>query len=218
MFTVSAIVGTVAVVVVVALVRELPPTDVTDRDVATGPSASANTLLDVSDLTGSRTFGPTIPRANAERAWLGIEGRDADGAVLVTAVVASGPAALAGVRAGDLIVAAEREAVATMAQLQALVAALEPGVVFVLDVLPRPGPAAADGRARRPGLSEVTPGPEVGASAQPDRRRPRRSALRPRSTPPTPIARAAPAAPPRASSCRRRGLMVAHALAGDTAT
>src|SRR5687768_8047719 len=116
------LVGTVAVVVVVALARELPAQDAADADGATGPEGSANTLLEVSDIRGGRTLGPTITRHATEEAWLGIEGRDADGAVLVTRVVASGPASTAGLRPGDLIVAAQRQMVASMAELQALVA------------------------------------------------------------------------------------------------
>lgn len=135
--TASALVGTVLAVVVVGLVRELQPTSSERGDAVAGPGPAPESTLvnDASAVHEGRTLGPTLPRGSPGDPWLGITGRDADGAVLVTDVDESGPAATAGVAPGDLIVAVQRQAIASMAELQAVIAALEPGAVLVLDVM-----------------------------------------------------------------------------------
>jgi C-terminal processing protease CtpA/Prc len=142
--TASALVGTVMAVVMVGLVREFGSSGAdseaaTDAALAPVPSREGN---DGSDTANSGTVGTlgTLGSTLAQSTpgatpWLGIEGTDVDGGVLVTGVAAEGPAATAGVRPGDLIVAAEREPVATMADLRAIMANFEPGSIFVLDVL-----------------------------------------------------------------------------------
>jgi membrane-associated protease RseP (regulator of RpoE activity) len=134
--TASALVGTVVAVVVVGLVHQLGPTD-NDGDAAAPPMSAAGTLATASSVVyDERPVSSSAPRAAIDRrAWLGIEGADADGGVLVTGVADSGPAATAGVHTGDLIVAAARETVASMDDLQAILARFDPGAVFVVEVL-----------------------------------------------------------------------------------
>jgi hypothetical protein len=133
--TTSALIGTVVAVVVVGIVRQMDTDGA--RDTAAGADAdpaSASTLGD--DVAEGRTLGPALTReTQSEHAWLGIEGTNVEDGVLVTAVVAASPAATAGLRPGDLIVAAERGAIDTMGELQAVIAVLRPGAVLVLDVI-----------------------------------------------------------------------------------
>ena len=136
--TASALVGTVVAVIAVGLVLEMRPTTGKGGDASVGTDeAGASTRAgDAAAIREGRTLGPTITRRPLDdRAWLGIEGTDEGGAVRVTRVIDSGPAATAGVQPGDVILAAQREAIGSMADLQALIATLDPGVVLVLDLL-----------------------------------------------------------------------------------
>jgi S1-C subfamily serine protease len=134
--TASALVGTVVAVVVVGLVNQLAPPD-TGGDAAAPAASVANTLATASSAAyDDRTLSSSLPRAATDRrAWLGIEGTDGDGGVLVTGVAESGPAATAGVHTGDLIVGAARESVESMRDLQAILARFDPGAVFVVEVI-----------------------------------------------------------------------------------
>jgi membrane-associated protease RseP (regulator of RpoE activity) len=158
--TASALVGTVVALGMVALVREIGSSG--GGGVANRAALSTSTEPDASgdggqpgdadeeaeepgvDDTGAAgtqdgrtagTLGSTLAQPSGAAPWLGIEGMDADGGVLVTGVAAAGPAATAGVRPGDVIVAAERKAVATLAELRTMLDRFEPGAVVVLDVL-----------------------------------------------------------------------------------
>jgi S1-C subfamily serine protease len=139
--TASALVGTVVAVVMVGLVRELGSSGgdddtAVDAALAPAPNRDESDSSDTLNRGTAGTLGSTLAQPPADATpWLGIEGTDVDGGVLVTGVTAHGPAATAGVRPGDLIVAAEREPVATMADLRAMLAHFEPGSTFVLDVL-----------------------------------------------------------------------------------
>jgi C-terminal processing protease CtpA/Prc len=139
--TASALVGTVVAVVMVGLVRELGSSG-GDNDAATDAALAPTSSREETDASDTlnpgtvSTLGSTLAQAAPSATpWLGIEGTDVDGGVLVTGVTAEGPAATAGVRPGDLIVAAEREPVATMADLRTMLAHFEPGSIFVLDVV-----------------------------------------------------------------------------------
>jgi S1-C subfamily serine protease len=135
--TASALVGTVVAVIAVGLVSEMrPEAKGGDASAGSGPAVASTLVGDAPAVNEGRTLGPTITRGPvADRPWLGIQGTDGEGAVLVTGVTESGPAATAGIEPGDLIVAAQREAIETMAALQGLIARLEPGAVLVLDLL-----------------------------------------------------------------------------------
>ncbi|MGH9116710.1 MAG: PDZ domain-containing protein [Acidimicrobiales bacterium] len=136
--TASALVGTVVAVIAVGLISEMRPKAAKGGEASAGSDpGSASTLVgDAPAVNEGRTLGPTITRRPvADRPWLGIQGTDAEGAVLVTGVAEPGPAATAGVEPGDLIVAAQQEAIDSMAALQALIARREPGDVLVLDLL-----------------------------------------------------------------------------------
>lgn len=86
-----------------------------------------------------------LEHGRARHAWLGIEGLDtAEGGtveggtgtgVLVDEVVPEGPAAAAGMEAGDVVVAVDGEAVATMADLVRLLRAHEPGAQVEVGLL-----------------------------------------------------------------------------------
>jgi hypothetical protein len=149
--TASALVGTVVAVVMVGLVRELGSsgTDAAVSDASLTPDRQASqddgsddSVPSDDDTTvtgaGAPALGSTLSQpqpSDGATPWLGIDGMDVDGGVLVTGVTAGGPAATAGVRPGDLIVAAERQAVATLGDLRDLLSRFEPGAIFVLDVL-----------------------------------------------------------------------------------
>jgi membrane-associated protease RseP (regulator of RpoE activity) len=152
--TASALVGTVVAVVMVGLVRELGSsgTDAAVTDASVTPERQAPQdegsddsvpSDDDSSVTGAGApaLGSTLSTltqpqpSGATAPWLGIDGMDVDGGVLVTGLTPGGPAATAGMRPGDLIVAAERQAVATLDDLRAMLSRFEPGATFVLDVL-----------------------------------------------------------------------------------
>jgi serine protease DegQ len=135
---------------------------------------------------GSMGIGFAIPVSTAKqvlevivrdgqvtRGWIGVEPNDlspelaetfdvqADSGVIITGVLQNGPAALAGIRPGDVIVSITDRPVPDVAQLLSLVASLKPGTAarFVvqrktkkleLDVTPgiRPKPKAIGPRNR----------------------------------------------------------------------
>lgn len=67
------------------------------------------------------TFG------HARHAWLGVEGRRTAEGPLVAVVVEGSPAALAGLEAGDVLLSADGQPLASMATLAALIRDREPG-------------------------------------------------------------------------------------------
>src|SRR5690606_33355156 len=77
------------------------------------------------------------PAPAAPRAFLGVQIARADeglGGVLVEAVQPEGPAARAGLRKGDLIVAVDREAIADMSALTKVMATKRPGQKISVEV------------------------------------------------------------------------------------
>ena len=97
--------------------------------------AVTSTLATAGSVRDGRTDESTFPRAaTGGEAWLGIEGTDDDDGVLVASVDRTGPAATAGLRIGDVIVAADRQEVESMDDLHAIIADARPGDVFVVDV------------------------------------------------------------------------------------
>jgi predicted metalloprotease with PDZ domain len=85
------------------------------------------------DLSGT----PALMAAPApgERGWLGIVGRDDDGAVVVMRVEATSPARTAGVLVGDVIMEVDGTSIASFADLRDEVAARSPGTDVTLTVL-----------------------------------------------------------------------------------
>lgn len=81
---------------------------------------------------------------NSGRAYLGMEAADTTaGAIQVAAVVARGPAASAGISAGDLIKAVAHQPTPTSAQLAQVLATLKPNQVVPVDLV-----SAVDGDQR----------------------------------------------------------------------
>jgi S1-C subfamily serine protease len=79
----------------------------------------------VKDIAGQIvTYGRVV---NSHRAYLGISAGDATKGVYVAAVTAGGPAAEAGIQAGDVIVSIDGEATSTAASLSAVLTGLRPG-------------------------------------------------------------------------------------------
>jgi S1-C subfamily serine protease len=79
----------------------------------------------VKDIAGQIvTYGKVV---NSHRAYLGISAGDATKGVYVAAVTAGGPAAKAGIQAGDVIVSIDGEATSTAASLSAVLTGLTPG-------------------------------------------------------------------------------------------
>jgi serine protease DegQ len=135
---------------------------------------------------GSMGIGFAIPVSTAKqvlegivrdgqvtRGWIGVEPNDlspelaetfdiqADSGVIITGVLQNGPAALAGIRPGDVVVSITERPVPDVAQLLSLVASLKPGTAYrfvvqrknkklELDVTPgiRPKPKAIGPRNR----------------------------------------------------------------------
>ena len=96
---------------------------------------ATSTLATAGSVRDDRTDESTFPRAaTGGEAWLGIEGTDDDDGVLVASVDRTGPAATAGLRIGDVIVAADRQEVESMDDLHVIIADARPGDVFVIDV------------------------------------------------------------------------------------
>jgi S1-C subfamily serine protease len=77
------------------------------------------------------------PRASESgKAWLGVMLADAvDGGVRIAAVVPGGPAELAGLRAGDLILVLEDREVSDRAVVDRVISAVDPGAVVAVRVL-----------------------------------------------------------------------------------
>jgi S1-C subfamily serine protease len=72
---------------------------------------------------------------NSHRAWLGVEvGATTSGGLLVTKVEAGGPAAKAGIRAGELITAVDGTATPDPATLADVLAGLDPGQAVTVAV------------------------------------------------------------------------------------
>ncbi|WP_439112840.1 trypsin-like peptidase domain-containing protein [Hydrogenophaga sp.] len=113
---------------------------------------------------GSMGIGFAIPTSTARsvmeaivrdgqvtRGWIGVEpqelspelaesfGIPTGGGVIITGVLQNGPAALAGVRPGDVITRVAGREVGTVAQLLSAVAALPPGSPAAMDVVRRDG-------------------------------------------------------------------------------
>jgi putative serine protease PepD len=87
----------------------------------------------------SNTLAPVVAELLAdgevEHAYLGVSLESAEEGVAVTSVVASSPAAEAGVRSGDVIVAFDGRDVASSSELRVLVDAKRPGDTVTLTVL-----------------------------------------------------------------------------------
>jgi S1-C subfamily serine protease len=79
----------------------------------------------VTDIAGQIvTYGKVV---NSHRAYLGIEAGEATNGVFVASVTAHGPAAAAGMHAGDVILSVDGRPTSTTAQLTTVLAALGPG-------------------------------------------------------------------------------------------
>lgn len=116
---------------------------------------------------GSMGIGFAIPTSTARsvmesivqdgkvtRGWIGVEPRELSpelaqtfdlpsrSGVIITGVLQNGPAALAGVRPGDLVTAVNGKPVSSVAQLLTEVAGLKPGTAAELNVLRRGTPLA----------------------------------------------------------------------------
>ena len=123
--------------------------------------------------TAKQVLEGIVRDGRVTRGWIGVEPNDlspelaetfdvqAESGVIITGVLQNGPAALAGIRPGDVIVSIAERPVPDVAQLLSLVASLKPGTVarFVverkdkkleLDVTPgvRPKPKVMDPRNR----------------------------------------------------------------------
>jgi serine protease Do len=77
--------------------------------------------------TASRIVGQLAARGSIERGWLGVQVDDANGAVLVAGVERASPAARAGLRPGDFVMAVNGERVASARALIRAVAGIAPG-------------------------------------------------------------------------------------------
>ena len=136
---------------------------------------------------GSMGIGFAIPVSTAKmvldgivkdgkvtRGWIGVEpnelspelaetfGVKADAGVIITGVLQAGPAALAGMRPGDVIVKVGDKAIRNVSELLTAVAALKPGVATEFEVR----------RSENSVELEITPGvrPAVSQQNQPQRR------------------------------------------------
>jgi putative serine protease PepD len=79
---------------------------------------------------------------NSHRAWLGVEvAATTGGGLLITKVTTGGPAAKAGIRAGDLVTAVQGAATPDLATLADVLAGLNPGQTVRVEVA-RPGGAS----------------------------------------------------------------------------
>jgi putative serine protease PepD len=79
----------------------------------------------VKDIAGQIvTYGKVV---NSHRAYLGIAAGEATNGVYVASVTAGGPAAKAGIRAGDVIVSVDGNPTSTRALLTTVLAGLKPG-------------------------------------------------------------------------------------------
>lgn len=76
-----------------------------------------------------------LSRGSIQRGWLGVSVEDADRGVLISSVERAGPAAAAGLRAGDTVVAINGEPIATARGLIRAVAAVTPGANARITVL-----------------------------------------------------------------------------------
>jgi putative serine protease PepD len=77
---------------------------------------------------------------NSHRAWLGVEvAATTSGGLLVTKVQSGGPAAKAGIRAGELVTAVDGTATPDPATLADVLAGLHPGQAVRVEVVPPDG-------------------------------------------------------------------------------
>ncbi|MDX6466480.1 MAG: hypothetical protein QOI27_1520 [Gaiellaceae bacterium] len=79
----------------------------------------------VTDIAGQIVTNGKV--VDSHRAYLGIAGGEATSGVFVASVTAHGPAATAGIHAGDVIVSVDGRPTSTTAQLTTVLAALSPG-------------------------------------------------------------------------------------------
>ncbi len=77
--------------------------------------------------TVSQVVRQLLAKGTIERGWLGVSVEDQEGGVLISAVDRTGPAARAGVRAGDAVMAINGETVTSSRGLIRAVAAVTPG-------------------------------------------------------------------------------------------
>ncbi len=77
--------------------------------------------------TVSQVVRQLLAKGTIERGWLGVSVEDQDNGVLISGIDRSGPAARAGIRAGDSVVAINGETVSTSRGLIRAVAAVTPG-------------------------------------------------------------------------------------------
>lgn len=120
---VVATAGAVLVAFAFHLAFKPGPASVGRTDVAAVPAAA---------ITASVS---TLVAAPAGRAWLGITGADIEGVATVSEVKAGSPAAEAGVRAADQVVAVDGVPVRGMAALVGAITAHDPGDTCTLTVL-----------------------------------------------------------------------------------
>jgi membrane-associated protease RseP (regulator of RpoE activity) len=76
-----------------------------------------------------------FPRVPGPRAWLGVELVESDEGVLVTCVVAGGPAAKAGIRQGDILIRLDDQRVPTVPDALHLIGQMAPGTSAEVVVL-----------------------------------------------------------------------------------
>lgn len=84
--------------------------------------------------TAARIVAQLVARGSISRGWLGVSVDDRDGTVLVTGMDRSGPAARAGLRPGDTLIAVNGERVASARGLIRAVAGVTPGEQAVITV------------------------------------------------------------------------------------
>jgi S1-C subfamily serine protease len=116
---VSAVVGTLVAVVAVGLVREM------------GSSGSGRAVGNrVGSFNAGTSTGSSTP-------WVGLAGADLEdeGAVMVTEVEADGPAARAGIVAGDVVVRVDEVVIASMSDLQDEIGRRSVGDTVVIHVI-----------------------------------------------------------------------------------
>ncbi|WP_332775054.1 S1C family serine protease [Polaromonas sp.] len=117
--------------------------------------------------TARQVLEGIVKDGQVTRGWIGVEPQDlnpelaetfnikAKNGVIITGVLQNGPAAQAGIRPGDVIVAVDGKSVANVTELLGAVAALKPGVAAPMTVLRKDSKteiAVTPGKRQRPRL------------------------------------------------------------------
>lgn len=139
LYGVAAVLVSIAAVVVV--VGEVRGDGTDDESTATDVRASAladalRERLGEDGLPALRGFAERMDALpeQLDRTYLGVNVAEEEGAVVVQSVLPGGPAAEAGVQAGDTVRAVNGTAVATVDELRSALAAIEEGDTYTVDI------------------------------------------------------------------------------------